>query len=66
MTAAKSTGGANDGHRTARYGEQQVDQAHGGETHQRAGNGSAPLTTTQGVPVSDDQNALRAGDRGPA
>ncbi|HEX3516531.1 MAG TPA: catalase [Trebonia sp.] len=47
-------------------GEQQVHQARGGETHQRAGNGSAPLTTAQGVPVSDDQNTLRAGDRGPS
>jgi catalase len=38
----------------------------GGETHQQAGNGTAKLTTTQGVPVSDDQNTLRAGERGPS
>jgi catalase len=35
------------------------------ETHQQAGDGTAPLTTAQGVPVSDDQNTLRAGERGP-
>jgi catalase len=38
----------------------------GGETHQSAGEGVVPLTTQQGVIVSDDQNTLRAGDRGPA
>lgn len=37
----------------------------GGETHQTAGEGSPRLTTAQGVPVSDDQNTLRAGARGP-
>lgn len=38
----------------------------GGETHQTADEKSPPLTTQQGVPVSDDQNTLRAGPRGPA
>lgn len=37
----------------------------GGETHQMAGGSSPNLTTTQGVPVSDDQNSLRVGPRGP-
>jgi catalase len=37
----------------------------GGETHQTAGR-APTLTTQQGVPVADDQNTLRAGDRGPA
>src|SRR3954454_9969778 len=37
----------------------------GGETHQQAGTG-ARLTPQQGVPVADDQNTLRVGDRGPA
>ena len=36
----------------------------GGETHQVANNGES-LTTQQGVPVSDDQNTLTAGERGP-
>jgi catalase len=37
----------------------------GGETHQTAEAG-AVLTTQQGVPVADDQNTLRVGERGPA
>jgi catalase len=37
-----------------------------GETHQIAGDGRPPLTTQQGVVVADDQNTLRAGERGPA
>jgi catalase len=36
----------------------------GGETHQVAED--VVLTTQQGAPVSDDQNTLRAGERGPA
>ena len=43
-----------------------MTHANGGETHQVAGDGRPPLTTSQGVPVADDQNTLRAGDRGPA
>jgi catalase len=35
----------------------------GGETHQLAED--VVLTTQQGVPVSDDQNSLRVGERGP-
>jgi len=35
----------------------------GGELHQRAT--ETILTTNQGVPVSDDQNSLRVGQRGP-
>jgi catalase len=38
----------------------------GGETHQTARDGRPVLTTRQGAPVSDDQNTLRIGDRGPA
>ncbi|MET4079405.1 catalase [Janibacter sp. UYMM211] len=37
----------------------------GDELHQRSGGDSPPLTTAHGVPVEDDQNSLRAGDRGP-
>jgi catalase len=36
----------------------------GGETHQVAED--VVLTTQQGIPVADDQNTLRAGERGPA
>ena len=38
--------------------------AAGGETHQVSE--GTTLTTQQGVPVSDDQNTLRMGERGPA
>src|ERR1700743_2953644 len=37
----------------------------GGELHQTAGGGVPVLTTQQGIPVSDDQNSLRIGARGP-
>ena len=37
----------------------------GGETHQQPDEGQF-LTTAQGVPVSDNQNTLRAGARGPS
>src|SRR6201995_5326754 len=37
----------------------------GGETHQVAGGDVPPLTSQQGVPISDDQNSLRIGARGP-
>jgi hypothetical protein len=37
----------------------------GGELHQRAEHDDAVLTTQQGTPVSDDQNSLRIGARGP-
>src|ERR1700735_5407696 len=34
----------------------------GGETHQH---GDETLTTTQGIPVADNQNSLKASPRGP-
>ena len=38
----------------------------GGETHQTA-EGTVPvLTTNQGIPVSDNQNSLKSGARGPS
>lgn len=37
-------------------------QGNGGELHQR---GDQRLTTNQGVAINDNQNSLRAGDRGP-
>lgn len=36
----------------------------GGETHQTSKGGTV-LTTNQGIPVSDNQNSLKAGPRGP-
>lgn len=37
----------------------------GGETHQQANDGTAPLTTNHGVAISDNQNSLKSGARGP-
>ena len=37
----------------------------GGETHQTADNKHSYLTTNQGVHISDNQNSLKAGARGP-
>ncbi len=37
----------------------------GGETHQTASSREATITTNQGVPLLDNQNSLRAGQRGP-
>ena len=38
----------------------------GGETHQVAGGERPRLTTQQGIPVADDQNTLKAAERGPS
>lgn len=37
----------------------------GGETHQVASGTHPGLTTNQGMPISDDQNSLKVGPRGP-
>jgi catalase len=47
-------------------GDAEVQRGAGGETHQVAEEGRPRLTTQQGVVVSDDQNTLRIGERGPA
>jgi catalase len=47
------------------YGDQRVERGYGGEIHQVASGDSPRLTTRQGTVVSDDQNTLRAGERGP-
>ena len=49
----------------ATYGDQSVRRGNGGETHQTAKDGYDVLTTQQGMPVSDDQNTLKQGERGP-
>ncbi|NKK00999.1 catalase [Rhizobium leguminosarum bv. viciae] len=46
--------------------DQKVHRGAGGELHQFAQDGMPVLTTAQGGPVSDDQNTLRVGARGPA
>ena len=40
-------------------------EGNGGETHQVAGRSGPLLTTNQGVPISDNQNSLKSGARGP-
>lgn len=40
-------------------------QGSGGETHQSTNDSARTLTTQQGIPVSDDQNSLKAGRGGP-
>ena len=50
---------------TVEYGDQRVERGQGGETHQVASIDAPRLTTQQGIVVSDDQNTLRAGERGP-
>ena len=52
MANSKATGGSKVGS--------------GGETHQTASAPEARITTNFGVPVSDDQNSLKAGPRGPS
>ncbi|MCO6383346.1 catalase [Oceanicola sp. 502str15] len=37
----------------------------GGETHQVAGDQRDTMTTQVGMPIADDQNSLKVGDRGP-
>ncbi|MGO6735520.1 catalase [Rhizobium ruizarguesonis] len=46
--------------------DQNLPRGAGGELHQFAEEGMPVLTTAQGGPVSDDQNTLRVGARGPA
>jgi len=40
-------------------------RAGGGETHQQAQDGGPALTTNHGVAISDNQNSLKSGARGP-
>ena len=50
---------------TATIHDQTLDRGEGGELHQTASGKAAVLTTAQGGPVSDDQNSLKIGPRGP-
>src|SRR6185503_21044323 len=50
---------------TATVHDQKLDRGEGGELHQTASGKAADLTTAQGGPVSDDQNSLKIGPRGP-
>jgi catalase len=47
-------------------GQNRQVKVKGGELHQQAGPAGIPITTNQGLALSDNQNSLRAGDRGPS
>ncbi|WAJ70409.1 catalase [Catenovulum adriaticum] len=47
---------------TFKYGK---GQGKGGELHQHPNNSDEVMTSAQGCPVSDDQNSLKGGSRGP-
>src|SRR5687767_8429928 len=51
--------------KAVQYGDQNLAVGTGGETHQIADGDRPILTTQQGIPVSDDQNSLKIGARGP-
>jgi catalase len=51
--------------RTASIHDQKLTRGEGGELHQTASRDGPVLTTAQGGPVSDDQNSLKIGPRGP-
>ncbi|MFC3324506.1 catalase [Mesorhizobium cantuariense] len=57
--ASKSAGSA------ATIHDQKLERGAGGELHQTASGATPVLTTAQGGPVSDDQNSLKIGARGP-
>ena len=57
--------GSNGARKSVQIGEQDLIRGEGGETHQTSGGEVPSLTTQQGVPVSDDQNSLKTGSRGP-
>jgi catalase len=51
--------------KSAAIHDQKLDRGEGGELHQVAEGDVTVLTTAQGGPVSDDQNSLKIGPRGP-
>jgi catalase len=60
---AKSSRSSNS--QAATIHDQKLKRGEGGELHQIAEGDVAVLTTAQGGPVSDDQNSLKIGPRGP-
>ena len=51
--------------KSVRLADAEIERGRGGETHQTVGRGGDVLTTQQGAPIADDQNSLKAGERGP-
>src|SRR6187399_3158204 len=52
--------------KTRKSGNARERAGNGGETHQNAGGPDQWLTTNQGTPISDNQNSLKSGERGPS
>lgn len=66
MSKAKSTSHSEDHKKDAKSAVNTNSQlASGGELHQTVDGQHATLTTNQGVPISDNQNSLRANPLGP-
>jgi len=64
--SSKSVGrGKSASARSATIHDQKLSRGGGGELHQVATGDVPVLTTAQGGPVSDDQNSLKVGPRGP-
>ena len=61
-SSAAPTQGATSNTKKAAAGTQ---RGQADELHQTAGGKHPPLTTNQGIPISDNQNSLRASPRGP-
>ncbi|WP_426536606.1 catalase [Bradyrhizobium sp. McL0615] len=62
---AKTTKSTGSSAGTATIHDQKLTRGAGGELHQTAAGKTPVLTTAQGGPVSDDQNSLKIGPRGP-
>jgi len=60
--ANRATG---SGKKVVKIGEETLTRGSGGELHQTADGDTPVLTTNLGSPVSDDQNSLKIGTRGP-
>jgi catalase len=52
--------------KTRKGANARANTGNGGETHQNAGGPDQWLTTNQGTPISDNQNSLKSGERGPS
>jgi len=52
--------------KTRKSGNARARTGNGGETHQNAGGPEQWLTTNQGAAISDNQNSLKSGERGPS
>ena len=64
MAKSSKSSGSRAG--SATIHDQKLSRGEGGELHQVAHGDVPVLTTAQGGPVSDDQNTLKVGPRGPA